>query len=65
MNSRDEAPASSMPPPKLVHSQETRRYTKEEWEAQKKVIVDMYPMRGTTLKQISDFLLEERGFAAT
>jgi len=43
----------------------TRRYSKEEWEAQKGIIVGMYPLKGITLKSIADFLYIERGFFAT
>ena len=60
-----EAPASSMLPPNLVHPQKTRRYTKEEWEAQRPFIVERYHMKEMTLPKIADFLLEERGFTAT
>jgi hypothetical protein len=43
----------------------TRRYTKEEWEAQRGYIVGMYPLKGMTLKSVADFLYKERGFFAT
>lgn len=64
MDSSDEAPASSMPPPTLAHSQETRRYSKGEWEVQKPFIVGMYHLTGMTLEKIADFL-KERGFYVT
>jgi Clr5 domain len=43
----------------------TRRYSKEQWEAQKPIIVGMYPLKGMTLEKIADFLLKERNFPAT
>ncbi|KAH7418471.1 hypothetical protein BKA64DRAFT_635595 [Cadophora sp. MPI-SDFR-AT-0126] len=45
--------------------QDARRYTKEEWEAQRPFIEGMYPIKGITLKSIADMLKFDRGFIAT
>ena len=54
-----------MPSPKALQSEGTRRFTKDEWDAQEPIIVGMYRMPGMTLEKIADFLLKERGFPAT
>jgi Clr5 domain len=55
-----EAAASSMLPP--PQSNETARYTKEEWEQHRAIVEGMYPIKGMHLQGIIEFLKEHRGF---
>ena len=59
--------AAALPPTVQANQlqEETRRYSKEEWEAQRPIIEGMYPLKGITLSSIASFLEQERGFIAT
>lgn len=64
MDDVHEAATLSVHPPQLGKPKKSRRYTKDEWEAQRPIIVGMYPIKGMTLESIAD-ILKERGFVAT
>jgi len=60
----DQAPASSaMAPPELPQTKKARRYAKDEWEAHKNFIVEMYPRM--TSEEMVKSLLERSGFSIT
>jgi hypothetical protein len=58
-----EAPASSMSP--LAQFEETIRYSKEEWDAQRPVVEGMYHLKGITLEAIVATLKENGGLVVT
>jgi hypothetical protein len=65
-----EATASSFmfPPPPVESRSQMRRprvYTKEEWEAQKNTIEQLYIIERKSLKEVTEFLGHNFGFYAT
>ena len=64
MNVVDAAALPSLLPPELPKSRATRRYSKEEWNAQRDFITGMYHIETITVKKVVA-MLEDRGFVVT
>ena len=54
-----EADSADMFPP---HAAECHRYNRSEWEAHRITIMEMYPKKGVTIREIREHLLKESAF---